>query len=44
MPFITASVNGGSPIISYNLEMDDGLGGTFVEMQGLSTPELALLS
>jgi hypothetical protein len=35
MPFIEASNNGGSPVISYNLEMDDGDGGDFKSLTGL---------
>lgn len=31
-------MTGGSPIISYELQMDDGLGGQFNEVVGFTTP------
>ena len=34
MPLIDDSVNGGSLIISYNLQIDDANGGTFVDVAG----------
>ena len=37
---ISATLNGGSPILSYELQMDDGLGGNFTSLVGLLTPSL----
>lgn len=34
--------NGGSPIISYSLEVDDGMGGNFVPLFGVNTTSLSL--
>jgi hypothetical protein len=34
--------NNGSPIISYNIEIDDGFGGSFTELQGYSQNSLAM--
>mmetsp|Transcript_29133 Transcript_29133/g.28186 ORF Transcript_29133/g.28186 Transcript_29133/m.28186 type:complete len:201 (+) Transcript_29133:1094-1696(+) len=32
----------GSPITSYDIQIDDGMGGAFVELQGLTIPSLLL--
>jgi titin len=40
-PALDASLNGGLPIESYSLEMDDGEGGAFVALTGLAVPSLA---
>lgn len=37
---LLASNNGGTAILSYSLEMDDGMGGTFVAVTGLSKDNL----
>jgi hypothetical protein len=33
----------GSPITTYNIMIDDGLGGSFVELKGLIVPSLTLI-
>ena len=38
----TISTVNGSPILSYHVEIDDGLGGSFREVQGLTTNSLSL--
>jgi len=37
---LTAAQNGGSPILSYNLQMDNGKGGDFVSYIGETIPSL----
>jgi hypothetical protein len=34
--------NNGSPIVSYNIEIDDGFGGSFVELQGYTLNSLSM--
>jgi len=34
--------NNGSPIISYNIEIDDGFGGSFSELQGFTFDSLSM--
>lgn len=36
MPIIATASNGNSAIISYNLQLDDGLGGAFINVGGYS--------
>ena len=40
LPLIPDANNGNSPIISYNMEMDDGLGGEWITVGGLETYSL----
>jgi hypothetical protein len=37
LPQVTDAKNGGSPIISYSLEIDDGEGGDFIVLSGLDS-------
>jgi len=45
MPAVDAlsqAETGGTPILSYSLEVDDGLGGSFVPLSGFETDSLSL--
>lgn len=39
--YATIAVNGGSPILSYSLEIDNGLGGDFIALYGIDTNTLS---
>jgi len=41
-PLLLVTENGGSEILGYNLQMDDGLGGAFVSLYGSSSDDINL--